>query len=685
MIRNVRPCPRAPIGASWQAERGQFALPAPHAVRVTYAFYPLPVQPGDSVAPLATVQLDPQQHQFGGVWAWEAELDPALPQELAYVIWLSNADGTSGWITDPYARASTGGEVWGQPLGFRFAPNGHLLVEARTPGAFSGLRRLAVLPPPRSPAPRPARPHLPEEACVLYECHVRGMTQHPSSPAAPEHRGTFRGLTACIPHLKSLGVNVVELLPLFDFDEREVDRVHPETGESLFNYWGYSTLLFFAPKAAYAAEPHRAVEEFKEMVDAFHEAGMEVWLDVVYNHTAEMGADGPTDHFRLLGAPEWYLLDAEGRWQNHSGCGNTLHCAHPSARTLIRESLRYWVHEMGVDGFRFDLATILNRDSEGDLRGFPRMMWELKEDPWLKGVKLVSEPWDAGGGYQLGHGSWHANWLEWNDRFRDSIRQAVRGEEGQMQPLQQALLGSPAIFQGRTRGRQLSINFVTAHDGMTLADLTAYQSKHNLANGEDNRDGTHNDWSANCGVEGPSSDPEVQSLRLRRQCLFHLLLQLAHGLPMLVGGDEFARTQQGNNNAYCHDSELTWVNWEWTPDQRTLLQFVQTAIAFRQQHFEHLFGDDSEWSWWTAGNAPSEFLPHETTLVAEIRHPSAAPLRLLINTYHAPVEFFLPEGTRWQVHLASSPFLPKLPLESEVSRAVQVDASAAVVLQQRLA
>ncbi len=683
MIRNVRPCPAAQTGASWQGSQGQFALPAPHAVKVTYAFYPLPLEPGASVAPLATVVLDPQHHRFGGMWAWEAEFDESVPSELAYVIWLTNADGSTGWITDPYTRASTGGERWGEPVGFRFAPSGHLLVEPRPHGGtYPGLRRLAVLRSTPAPSARPARPCLPEAACIVYECHVRGLTQHASSPALPEHRGTFRGLTACIPHLKALGVNVVELLPLFDFDECEFDRVHPETREPLFNYWGYSTLLFFAPKAAYAAEPQRAVEEFKEMVDAFHEAGIEVWLDVVYNHTAEMGADGPSDHFRLLGAREWYLLDAEGHWQNHSGCGNTLHCAHPVARTLIRDSLRYWVHEMGVDGFRFDLATILNRDSEGDLRGFPRMMWELREDPWLQGVKLISEPWDAGGGYQLGHGSWHANWLEWNDRFRDAIRQAVRGDEGQMQPLQQALLGSPAIFQGRTRGRQLSVNFVTAHDGMTLADLTAYSHKHNLANGEDNRDGTHSDYAHNCGVEGPSEDPEVNSLRFRRQCLFHLLLQVSHGIPMLVGGDEFARTQHGNNNAYCHDSELTWVNWELRPNQQGLLTFVRAAIAFRQAHFTPLFSDESEWTWWTAGNAPSEFLPHESTLVAEVRHPEAAPLRLLLNTYHAPVEFFLPEGTRWALKLSSSPFQPKLPLEAPVMQSLQVDASAAVLLQQ---
>ncbi len=681
MIREVRACPQASNGAFREGRRLRCALPAPHAAEVRYAFYALPLS--EQNRPLVQVELHPGQHRFGGVWAWEAEI--AEEVEIAYAIWIRNSDGTSGWIIDPYARASLGGERWGVACGFRINAQGTLFLEPRPAemGA-AGLRRIGVLEPATKPSARPARPGLKLEEVILYECHVRGMTQHPSSPAPPEHRGTFRGLADCIPHLKQLGVNVIELLPVFDFDERENPHTHPDSGEPLFNYWGYSPLLYFAPKASYAADPARASAEFREMVDAFHEAGIEVWLDVVFNHTGEMGADGPTEHFRLLGASDWYLVDSQEQWMNFSGCGNTLHCAHPVVRALIRDSLKYWSQEMGVDGFRFDLATILNRDSEGELRGFPRLMWELRHEPMLRDVKLISEPWDAGGGYQLGHGSWHADWPEWNDRFRDTLRRTVRGDEGMMQPVQQALLGHPEVFQGRERGRRFSVNFVTSHDGMTLADLTTYAQKHNHANGEENRDGHSTPHSDHCGVEGPTDDPEVCSLRLRRQRLFHLLLQSAHGLPMFPGGDEFGRTQQGNNNAYCHDSELTWLDWEQATRNQALLGFVRQSITFRKEHFERLFSDRSVWTWWTAGNAPADFAPHETTLAAEVTHPEHPALRLLLNVYHAPVEFFLPPETRWDLKLASSPEQQRPTVGTDAASTIWVDASAAVWLEQRL-
>ncbi len=656
-------CPNAQLGACWLGRRLRFSLPAPLATRVGYRFFEgSPPPESEATRPcLATAELCAEQHFWNGCWAWEAEWPEAAPppERLAYLIEIEHADGSRHSILDPWARECWGGEGWQQPLCLVPLENGDLQIRERLHGFhFEGLRRLAAVRPEPEPHSRPAKPNLPLEESVVYEAHLRGLTRHSSSPAMPAERGTYRGLIAVLPHLRKLGVTVIELLPVFEFDECENPRVHPETEQPLVNYWGYSPLLFFAPKAAYAADPLNAVAEFQAMVDAIHEAGMEVWLDVVFNHTAELDAKGPTDHFKALDPEGWYLHDSDGTLVNHSGCGNTLRCGMPLVRRLIRESLEYWANVMGVDGFRFDLAPILNRDSTGNLRDTPEFFRELRDDPALAEVKLIAEPWDAGGGYQLGVAS-RAGWAEWNDQFRDTVRRAVRGDEGKMAALVEALSGSPQAFGEFAKKPGFSVNFLTAHDGLTLHDLVAFSEKHNHANGEGNRDGHTPDFSGNCGIEGITEDAAVLELRQRKLRLFHALLLLARGLPMLVAGDEFGRTQQGNNNAYCHDSELTWVDWHLAEQHHALLEFEQEVIAFRKQCSRWLFAPDSTWTWHNSENGPPDYSDFVRTLAVEIRNdstPSETPntFRVHLNCYDQPVRFQLPEGA-WQRVLSTTP------------------------------
>ncbi|MBT5175497.1 MAG: glycogen debranching enzyme, partial [Candidatus Marinimicrobia bacterium] len=555
MFQAIKPLSNPAMGACWQEKNFQFGLVATDVVCIHYVFYAdLLPQAGTEAALLNLVELD-KQFQFGDVWGWQAEYSGKNEAPLTYLIQLEKSDGTKHFVIDPFARESRGGEQWGRTLGFAVdAEDYSLKVFSRTQDYFfHGIRRLPVIRPETPTVKITSRPPAPQhslEQSIVYECHLRGMTRNPSSTVADSAAsGTYLGLTNCIPHLKTLGVTAVELLPVFDFDENERtfsadDKVHP-----LYNYWGYSTLQFFAPKQNYAADVENAVSEFKAMVDKFHAAGLEIWLDVVFNHTAEFGADGPVDHFKSLAPDHWYLLEKDGSHKNYSGCGNTLKCAHPTSRRMIRECLIYWAHEMGVDGFRFDLATILNRDASGNVMDFPQLLWELRNDPSLKNIKLIAEPWDASGAYELGKASGLADWAEWNDKYRDTVRRALRGEEKMMEALKASILGSPEIFGSVDSGRKYSLNFLTSHDGMTLMDLVSYNEKHNEANGENNRDGHNSEFAENCGIEGPTNNQEIQKLRFRKVRMFQCLLQLSNGIPMLLGGDEFGRTQQGNNNA----------------------------------------------------------------------------------------------------------------------------------------
>jgi isoamylase len=416
---------------------------------------------------------------------------------------------------------------------------------------------------------------------VIYEMHVAGFTRHPSSGVAAELRGTYAGMIQKIPYLRDLGITAVELLPIFQFDRQDCPA-------GLVNYWGYSPVSFFAPHCGYSSRKDvlGPVDEFRDLVKALHRAGIEVILDVVYNHTAEGNAAGPTLCFRGLANEVYYILDQDrAQYANYSGTGNTLNANHPIVRRMILDSLRYWVAEMHVDGFRFDLAAILSRDETGRPLENPPAPWDIESDPVLAGTKLIAEAWDAAGLYQVGSFIGDS-WKEWNGRFRDDVRRFVKGDRGTVRMLAQRVLGSPDIFGHREREPEQSLNFVTCHDGFTLNDLVSYNDKHNEANREGNRDGLDDNLSWNCGIEGPSDDPAVEGLRRRQAKNFIVTLLTSLGTPMLLMGDEMRRTQYGNNNAYCQDNEVSWLNWSLLDRHRDLHRFVQTLIVHRLRGIE---------------------------------------------------------------------------------------------------
>jgi isoamylase len=410
---------------------------------------------------------------------------------------------------------------------------------------------------------------------VIYELHLRGFTRHPSSGLPEERRGTYAGLIDKIPYLRDLGVTAVELMPVFQFDPQDAPP-------GLVNHWGYAPISFFAPHAGYASRPGPLAvrDEFRDMVKALHRAGLEVILDVVYNHTAEGDARGPTFGLRGLDNATYYLLDADGGYADYSGCGNTLNANHAVVRRLILDSLRYWVQVMHVDGFRFDLASILSRDEHGHPVANPPLLWDIESDPVLAGTKLIAEAWDAAGLYQVGRFVGE-RWKEWNGRFRDDVRSFVRGDPGTVPALADRLLGSPDLYGARPREPAQSINFVTSHDGFTLEDLVSYDRKHNEANGEGNRDGSDDNRSWNCGVEGPTDDPAVQALRTRQVKNLLAITILSLGTPMLLMGDEMRRSQGGNNNAYCQDNATSWLDWTLLERHAEIHRFVQGLIRIR--------------------------------------------------------------------------------------------------------
>lgn len=411
---------------------------------------------------------------------------------------------------------------------------------------------------------------------VIYEMHVGGFTKHPSSDVDPQERGTYRGLIDKIPYLRDLGVTAVELLPVFHFDAQDAPP-------GLANYWGYAPISFFAPHCGYSScsNPLASLDEFRDMVKALHRAGIEVILDVVYNHTAEGGEDGPTLSFRGLENSVYYIMEDDGRsYANYAGTGNTLNGNQSIVRRLILDSLHYWVREMHIDGFRFDLASILSRDEKGHPIPNPPVLWDIESDPALAGTKLIAEAWDAAGLYQVGHFIGDS-WKEWNGQFRDDVRAFVRGDEKMVPRLADRLLGSPDLYAETDREAEQSINFVTSHDGFTLQDLVSYSVKHNEANGENNRDGADYNLSHNYGVEGPTDDPAIEALRKRQIKNLLAINLLSLGAPMILMGDEVRRTQRGNNNAYCQDNDLSWFDWSNLETHGDIHRFVKELIRLR--------------------------------------------------------------------------------------------------------
>jgi len=470
------------------------------------------------------------------------------------------------FLLDPYARLIGGREVWGQ------APDWSNPCQYRSrillnDFDWEGDRPLET----------------PIEDLVIYEAHVRGLTAHASSGVSVP--GTYAAIREKIPYLKSLGVNCIELMPIQEFDEFDNARESADGG-LLLNYWGYSTVGFFAPKAGYAATGRLGMQadELKATVKALHAAGIEVILDVVFNHTAEGNERGPCFSFRGLDNKIYYMLAPEGQYCNYSGCGNTLNCNNPIVRDMILDCLRYWVAEYHVDGFRFDLASILGRDQNGTPLANPPLLETLAHDPILGTSKLIAEAWDAGGLYQVGSFPSWGRWAEWNGRFRDDARRFLRGDPGLGRSMAVRVAGSPDLYHEDRRGTGASINFITCHDGFTLRDLVSYDRKHNSANGEDNRDGDSDNHSWNCGAEGDTDDPDVNALRDRQVRNALTLLLVSQGTPMLTAGDEFGNSQGGNNNAYCQDNETSWLDWSLVEQNSGLHRFSARLIAFRRSH-----------------------------------------------------------------------------------------------------
>ena len=596
-------------------------------------------------------------------------------------------------LLDPYAKAigrplEWADELFGYTLG---DPKGDLEFDHRDSAPFAPL---AAVVDTRFDWSGESRPRHAAHATVIYEAHVRGMTfLHPDVP--PKLHGTYAGLTSepIIKHLHDLGVTAIELMPVHYFlDDRHL------IDQGLRNYWGYNTLGFFAPEPRYASNPDSpgdVVREFKQMVKDFHNAGIEVILDVVYNHTAEGNHAGPTLSFRGIDNLAYYrVVPGDPRhYMDFTGCGNTLNMVHPHAIQILMDSLRYWVSEMHVDGFRFDLASALAREAKDvDLQG--AFFDTIYQDPTLAGVKLIAEPWDLGeGGYQVG--AFPIGWMEWNGKYRDTVRKYWKGDMGLHSEIATRLAGSADLYESTRRPPSAGINFVTAHDGFTLQDLVCYEQKHNLANGEENRDGADDNHTWNTGVEGPSDDPEIIELRERRKRSFWCALMLTQGVPMISGGDELSRTQDGNNNGYCQDSDLSWYHWDLDERAAEFLDFVKRVNQYRQRHpnlHRHAFYDhdpdaihpDKNIVWYRADGKRMEAKDWDdggwmrtlgmflNGMAPEIRDGEGQCVEdkdflLLLNAHHEPVAFRISYQlyhSGWKVVFDTA--RPNLPLEREV-------------------
>lgn len=466
-------------------------------------------------------------------------------------------------LLDPYAKAVAGMHEWGKDI---VSDTGYRARVVKDDFDWGDCKQLLT----------------PMEDLIIYEMHIRGFTKDESSGV--DFPGTFDAVRQKIPYLKELGVTAVEFMPIFEFNEMHDHREHE--GNQLLDYWGYNTINFFSPNTAYCSRPeyHKEGNELKRVVKLLNENGIEVFLDVVFNHTAEGNENGPVISFKGIDNNIYYLLTPDGYYYNFSGCGNTLNCNHPIVRQFILDCLRYWVIAYRIDGFRFDLASILGRNEDGSPMNQPPLLEALAFDPILGKVKLIAEAWDAGGMYQVGSfPSWN-RWMEWNGKYRDDLRSFLKGDNGKEQAAANRITGSPDIYNPNDRGHFASINFITCHDGFTLHDLYTYNGKHNEANGWNNTDGTNDNYSWNCGVEGETDDPAINALRRRLVKNACITLMLSRGIPMFLAGDEFGNTQFGNNNGYCQDNKISWLDWTLLDKNKDLFSFFQYMIWFRKMH-----------------------------------------------------------------------------------------------------
>jgi len=625
-----------PLGASLTTKGANFSVYAKHATAVQLVLF----DHVEAQEPFRVIELDPRQNRTYHYW------HVFVPDVIAGQIYGYRVAGPfdparglrfdpQKLLLDPYGRCIASPEVRSRSDACKPGDNAATALKSVVADLSAyDWEGDALL----------ARPFA---KTIIYEMHVGGFTRHPNSRVDATRRGTYAGVIDKIPYLKDLGVSAVELLPVFAFDEQDAP-------EGRKNYWGYQPLSFFAPHSGYSSQrdPLGAVDEFRDMVKALHRAGIEVLLDVVYNHTTEGNEHGPTVSFRGLANLDYYILaEDKGRYADYSGCGNTMNANDPIVRRLIVDSLRYWVSEMHVDGFRFDLASILTRDEQGRPMASPPILWDIESDPVLANVKLIAEAWDAGGLYQVGQFVGDS-WKEWNGQFRDDVRSFLKGDEGLVRTIGYRLTGSPDIYEREEREAEQSINFVTCHDGFTLTDLVSYNGKHNEANGENNRDGSDSNLSWNCGDEGNTNDPVVEHLRNRQVKNFLTLTLLSVGTPMLLMGDEVRRTQSGNNNAFCQDNELSWFDWSLVDRHADIHRFAKALIALRMNrnlpadgldltltellqrqpvHWHGVILNAPDWSY------PSHSLAATVPLLGY-----DAVLHIIINAYWEPLAFELP-------------------------------------------
>jgi glycogen operon protein len=637
-----------PLGATVADGGVNFAVFSQHADQVELLLF----DRHDAPAPYATLPMQRTFHY------WHAFV-PGLGRGAAYAFRAHGPNdpaaglrfNPSRVLIDPYARGNTD-SLWrrvdacpgdGRDDRDNVATSMRSVVIDRRDFDWGGDRPLAR----------------PMADSIIYEMHVGGFTRHPSSGVA--RPGTFLAVVEKIPYLASLGVTAVELLPVFDFDETDVLRV-TDDGTPLRNYWGYSTMGFFAPQVSYCVSPQTGahVDEFRTMVKALHAAGIEVILDVVFNHTDEGNHRGPTFSFRGLdNLIYYYLVNSDKQYyMDYTGCGNTFNCNHPIPAKLIVECLEYWVQEMHVDGFRFDEGTVLVRDVSGRPSTYGSVIWDIELSETLADTKLIAEAWDAAGEYAIGRFPGY-RWAEWNGRFRDDLRRFVRGDAGLAGAIATRMSGSSDLYQASGHQPVNSINFVVCHDGFTLNDLVSYNGKHNLANGEGNRDGSNDNLSWNCGVEGPSDDPGVEALRERQIRNLTTVQFLSQGVPMITAGDEVRRTQRGNNNAYCQDNEISWFDWDLVGKNAEMLAFFQNIARFRLQNAalrRSTFFDGSvnargvpDLTWHGTQLDRPDWSPGSRTLAFTLGgHGDEPDLHAMVNMHWEDHDFELPTGRTWK-------------------------------------
>jgi isoamylase len=656
--RSVAPGSSSPLGATPSREGVNFSVFSKHATRIELLLF----DHVEAAKPARIIRIDPASNRTYHYW------HVFVPDVTRGQIYGYRVDGPSdpanGMRFDP-------AKVLLDPYGRGVAvPDRYSRDAARAAGDnFATAMKSVVVDPFAYDWEGDAPLRQPSARTIIYEMHVRGFTRHPSSGVSEKTRGTFAGIIEKIPYLQQLGITAVELLPVFQFDAQDCPP-------GKVNYWGYAPVSFFAPHQPYSSrqDPLGPVDEFRDMVKALHKAGIEIILDVVFNHTGESDHTGPTLCFRGLDNAEYYMLGNDrSRFANYTGTGNTLNANHPIVRRMIVDSLRYWVEVMHVDGFRFDLASILARDASGNPMPNPPVLWDIESDPALAGTKLIAEAWDAAGLYQVGSFIGDS-WKEWNGKFRDDVRAFLRGEQGTVRRVADRLVGSPEIYGHEEREAEQSVNFVTCHDGFTLNDLVSYDGKHNEANGEDNRDGANDNRSWNCGVEGPTDDPAVERLRNRQLKNLLTVTMLSVGMPMIMMGDEARRTQSGNNNAYCQDNEISWFDWTLVEKHSDVHGFVTLLNARRiLRDVEHerrrvslnqLIRQGSHiWHGVKIGQPDWSDHSHSLAFEATLRHEGIH-VYLILNAYWKPLDFELPpvgdgDASAWRRWIDTSLESPK--------------------------